>query len=110
MWARCNVGHFDLAHLIRSGGLVDGPRNGVPPGPWEIPVQSTGFFKTETLCVEVDLIHEPPLFTLCSQSPQGKRWTSVPMPCSGTIVLAGQRPQREPEGTKLYGMWGESVQ
>jgi len=29
------------------GGLIDGPQNGIPPGPWDIPVFSTGLFKPE---------------------------------------------------------------
>jgi len=31
-----------------TGGLIDGPQNGIPPGPWDIPVFSTGLFKQET--------------------------------------------------------------
>jgi len=29
------------------GGLIDGPQRGIPPGPWDIPVFSTGLFKPE---------------------------------------------------------------
>lgn len=35
------------------GGLIDGPQNGAPPGPWDIPIESTGFFKTDTLYAEI---------------------------------------------------------
>ena len=42
-----------ISSYFASGGLVDGPQNGTPPPPWAIPIQSTGFFKTETLCAEV---------------------------------------------------------
>jgi len=35
------------------GGLIDGPMNGIPPGPWEIPVQRPGRFKNKTYHKEV---------------------------------------------------------
>ena len=36
------------------GGLVDGPENGIAPGPWQIDQQcSEGFFKNQTYEIEV---------------------------------------------------------